>query len=68
MLHYPPTYGEQKSSPLVELLKTYPVKRVIYGHLHDKLSWKSSLQGTYEGIHYQLVSADYLNFMPLLLL
>lgn len=68
MLHYPPTYGEQQSSPLVELLKTYPVKRVIYGHLHDKLSWKSSLQGTYEGIHYQLVSADYLNFMPLLLL
>lgn len=68
MLHYPPTYGEQKSSPIVELLKTYPVKRVIYGHLHDKLSWKSSLQGTYEGIHYQLVSADYLNFMPLLLL
>ena len=68
MLHYPPTYGGEKNSPLTELLKAYPVTRVIYGHLHDSLSWELALQGNYEGIHYQLVSADYLDFRPLLLL
>ena len=68
MLHYPPTYGDDKNSPITELLKSYPIKRVIYGHLHDEVSWKSALKGDYEGIHYQLVSADYLDFSPLLLL
>ncbi len=36
MLHYPPTFGEEKTSPLTDLLEKYPVTRVIYGHLHDE--------------------------------
>ena len=62
MLHYPPAAVGMTNSPLIELLKAYPVTRVIYGHLHDEASWQSALQGEYDGIVYQLVSADYLNF------
>lgn len=67
MLHYPPTFGEEKKSPLTDLLEKYPVTRVIYGHLHDELSWNLAIQGSYNGILYQLAAADYLQFNPLLL-
>lgn len=68
MLHYPPTYGKERTSPLTQLLKAYPVTRVIYGHLHDTASWEIAIQGEYEGILYELAAADYLHFNPLLLL
>lgn len=67
MLHYPPTAGNIASSPFTELMKQYPVTRVIYGHLHDEASWQMGLQGEHEGINYQLVSADYLAFRPLMI-
>lgn len=33
MLHYPPTFGEEKTSPLTDLLEKYPVTREI-GRAH----------------------------------
>lgn len=67
MLHYPPTNAQEITSPLIRLLSNYPVTRVIYGHLHDEISWQQSLIGIHDGINYQLVSADYLKFDPLYL-
>lgn len=64
MLHYPPTYNKTVESPLIALLAQYPVKKVIYGHLHDEVSWKEALQGVYKGITYKLVAADYIDFKP----
>ncbi|PHV71468.1 serine/threonine protein phosphatase [Sporanaerobium hydrogeniformans] len=68
MLHYPPTLGGQAQSPLTTLLKEYPVKQVVYGHLHDTTSWEKALKGYQEGILYRLVAADYLEFKPLCLI
>ena len=65
LLHYPPCGEKSGQSPFIELIKAYPVTRVIYGHLHDEENWKHAMMGLYEGIHYQLVSADYLEFKPL---
>ena len=67
MLHYPPNEEDSTSSPFIELIKQYPVTKVIYGHLHDALSWEKALIGDQDGIMYQLVAADYLEFKPLLL-
>ncbi len=67
MLHYPPVYPEETLSPLVQLISTYPVTKVIYGHLHDETSWKQAVTGMHEGISYHLASSDYLGFSPLLL-
>ena len=55
------------SADFIELMKQYPVTKVIYGHLHDASSWEKAKIGEYEGIMYQLVSADYLDFKPLLI-
>jgi predicted phosphohydrolase len=67
MMHYPPTYSEDKTSPFTVLFQKYPVSHVIYGHLHDAASWRGALQGMHTGIRYQLVAADYLGFLPLLI-
>ena len=65
MLHYPPTYHKELVSPLIALLKEYPVTKVIYGHLHDEGSWECALKGEFEKISYILVSADYIDFKPI---
>lgn len=63
-LHYPPIYRGYYCAPIVELMKAYKVRQCIYGHLHSD-SHKLAITGTYEGITYRLVSADYTGFHPI---
>lgn len=42
-------------------MKQYNVKRCYYGHLHGK-SHMEAINEIVEGIKFQLVSSDYLNF------
>ena len=63
-LHYPPRYGNgYVCREITELLRAYGVRECFYGHLHGP-GQKGAVQGWVEGIHYQLVSADYLGFSP----
>jgi predicted phosphohydrolase len=62
MLHYPPTNDKKEESKIQTLLEEYPVKIVVYGHLHTKHCWHLGLQGEKNGIDYHLVASDYLNF------
>ncbi len=62
-LHYPPRYGNYVCREIVELLRTYGVTECYYGHLHGP-GQKGAVQGWVEGVHYQMVSADYLGFAP----
>ncbi len=63
MLHYPPTL----ESDFAKLMEAYGVSRCLYGHLHGA-GHKMALEGLYNGVSYTLVSADYLQFKPLLLM
>ena len=63
-LHYPPRYGaDYVCREITALLEAYGVRECYYGHLHGP-GQKGAVQGWVEGIHYQLVSADYLGFSP----
>jgi len=64
MTHYPVTNDKRENSSFVDVIKKYPVKKVIYGHLHGIESFYSSFMGIVDGIEYVLVSADFLNFKP----
>lgn len=66
-LHYPPTNGKKEHSLFTETLEAQGVEHVVYGHLHDELSWQACLQGERNGVNYHLVAADYLGFKPLYL-
>ncbi len=65
-LHYPPRYKGYECQEILELLRKYQVRRCYYGHLHGA-SHSLALDGLWDGIEYRLVSADRLNFSPLLI-
>lgn len=62
LLHYPPSNDKNEESLFTDLIKEYRPEHVIYGHLHGKESFPLGIKGEIEGIHYHLVSSDYLNF------
>lgn len=62
-LHYPPRYRGYQCPEILELLKRYEVRRCFYGHLHGG-SHALAMEGTWDGVEFRLVSADYLNFKP----
>lgn len=67
MFHFPPFDEKQAPNEITALLHEYGVRRVVYGHLHGK-SLQHAFEGTLDGIQYELVSCDHLNFAPKLIL
>lgn len=65
-MHYPPVSKESENSEFLDIMNAYGVKRCIYGHLHG-ISHASAPIGVFSGIKLQLVSCDYLNFIPMLI-
>ena len=66
-LHYPPRYRGYTCPEILELLKAYGVRLCCYGHLHGD-SHKLALEGLWDGTAFQLVAADYVDFLPVRLL
>ena len=66
-LHYPPKYKGYECPQILELLERYGVRRCFYGHLHGA-SHALAMEGIWDGVDYQLVSADRLNFRPVRIL
>ena len=63
-IHYPPISASLRVEPIISLLEKYGVKRCYYGHLHGAGA-AYAFSGDYNGIHYELISADKLAFKPL---
>ena len=63
-LHYPPVSTVKVCEPIMNVLKENDIKRCYYGHLHGG-AINGAVNEVYEGIKFQLVSADYLQFCPL---
>ncbi len=66
-LHYPPVFGDQVSGDMIDIMHRYGVKRCYYGHIHGDSS-RYAFQGEYLGINFRLVSADGVNFTPILVM
>lgn len=62
-LHFPPVMGTFVCRPIVDLLKSYDIKRCYFGHIHGAYDLPSHFN--FEGIEYYITSADYLEFTPL---
>ena len=63
-LHYPPVSTAKVCEPIMNVLKENKIERCYYGHLHGG-AINSAINEVFDGIKFQLVSADYLNFCPL---
>ena len=66
-LHYPPLYEGYRCDEIVALLTRYGIKQCYYGHLHGP-AHRRAIEGEYHGIHYTLLSADYIRFQPVRIL
>lgn len=65
-LHYPPISATQQCEEILSVLKEFPVKRCFFGHLHGFVAPENA-KISYEGIDFNLVSADHLGFCPKLI-
>lgn len=67
-LHYPPTNILEETSPFTEIAEEYGVTAVVYSHCHGERRFGDSIRGDFHGIRYMLVSGDFLDFRPALVL
>ena len=67
-LHYPPTNILEETSPFTEIAEEYGVTAVVYSHCHGERRFGDSIRGMFHGINYMLVSGDYLEFHPAVVL
>lgn len=65
MTHYPPTNESLERSRFLDIYEEYNVEKVVYGHLHDKDSFKMGLKGIHNDVEYKLISSDFLDFNPI---
>ena len=61
-LHFPVIWLDKANLPFVELLQAYGIKRVFFGHIHSVYNVEPVCE--YGGIRFELISADYLTFIP----
>ncbi len=66
-LHYPPRYKGYTCPEILNLLVQYDVRRCYYGHLHGA-SHGLAMEGLWDGVDYRLVSADRVDFKPVLII
>lgn len=67
-LHYPPTSILEDDSPFTRMAEEYGTEQVIYAHSHGESRFYDSIHGEKNGVCYQLVSGDYLQWQPVRIL
>jgi hypothetical protein len=63
MVHYPP-FLEGQPTEFAHRIAAAGAATCIYGHLHRPEDWATAVQGTVDGVYYQLTACDYLGFGP----
>ena len=61
--HFPPVWADYSCEPIIEILKEYDIKRCYFGHIHGCYNVNGRFQ--HQGIDFNMISADYIDFIPL---
>lgn len=66
MMHFPPVDEREAMSGFLDVINDsgYPIRTVVYGHLHGAKAHATVLDGERGGIDYHLIAADYIEFCP----
>jgi len=62
-LHFPPVFGSFVCREFIDVLQAHGIRRCFYGHIHG--SYALEPVQVLDGIELRLISADYLDFIPL---
>ncbi len=65
-LHYPPITQDRICEPIMEVITSSGAKQCFYAHLHGN-AINYAFRGNFEGVSFDLVSADSLEFVPKLI-
>ncbi len=68
MLHFPPLFSELLDTEFTRILEEAQIELCAYGHLHGVTYDPARFDIDHHGIKYRLISSDYLDFCPKLLL
>ena len=60
--HFPPFWNGKASENIISILNEFKVKRLYFGHIHGNYTVPPKFE--YSGIEMSIVSADYLAFVP----
>ena len=63
---YPDLMSLYGSYANVAVLKRYQIEECWFGHIHGVLAAKKAVMKSYGGFRLHLISADYVNFKPVL--
>lgn len=63
--HYPPVYGEWVCEEIFAVIKKYGIKRIYHGHIHG--SGFHNAVSEYDGVEMKLLSADCVDFSPVMI-
>jgi len=61
-LHFPVVWSDKVSDELLDLLVSYGIRRCYFGHIHGSYDMPTEIDKN--GVHFSLISADFLNFVP----
>ena len=61
--HYPPRFKDFVFQDIVDVMNEFGVKHCWYGHIHGT-GFRFAVNKKVDGITYDMVSADYINFTP----
>lgn len=65
-MHFPAVWNGCEVSPILDVLAEFGVRRCFYGHIHGNYTAPPSV--VHRGITFSLISADYLDFIPHIIL
>jgi len=66
MTHYPPIGADLQPSQASQMLEKFGIEACVFGHLHNVKEGQLPF-GTKNGVHYVLVSGDYVDFKPVMI-
>ncbi len=61
-LHFPVVWGGRECTPLLDVLSEYGIRRLFFGHIHSGYAQSRFL--TVRDIQMELISSDFLEFIP----
>lgn len=64
--HFPPVFNSFVCTEILDVLKEYNIKNCYFGHIHGVYNVPRRFE--YEGISFTIVSSDYSNFIPLIVM
>ena len=64
--HFPPVFNSFVCDEIIDILLEYDIENCYFGHIHGSYAIPRTIN--YKGIDFSLISSDYSNFIPMIIM